>query len=399
MKAKLKKYWIILLVVVLIALFVLYKTVSVLSDQVNWEYAENITCSDSATFEATVFRDEQVLKSDNSGERYYCFNNGEKVAKNSVVAEYYSSGDAVRINDSIESLEAEISSLEKLDIQHKYYTADLGTVTDQLKLDVYSLVGSVEKNDFITVYSVRDDLGSLYNQRSLVIGERKDYSDIISAYKSQLDELKKSQSKPTASDTAPAAGYFVNYTDGFESAADFGKITELTAMPDLSNPEKAANTVGKIVKSAKSYILFETDADTAEKLSGKSTVSVKLPTFSDTLRVTVEKINKTKSGRLVILSTMSENSLLMSTRKTDINLSFNEYSGLKINTKAIRTVKNDDGENETGVYVQVGKYIIYKKVTVLYYGGEFAVAKSGESLKVKDEVVIGGNDIDERVRN
>ena len=37
--------------------------------------------------------------------------------------------------------------------------------------------------------------------------------------------------------------------------------------------------------------------------------------------------------------------------------------------------------------VQVGKYIKYKKVNVLYYGDEFAIIKSGESLKIKDEVV------------
>ena len=61
--------------------------------------------------------------------------------------------------------------------------------------------------------------------------------------------------------------------------------------------------------------------------------------------------------------------------------------------------KNEDGTTENGVYVQVGKYIKYKKVDVLYFGDEFAIIKAGDSLKIKDEVVIGGNAVDERVRN
>ena len=41
----------------------------------------------------------------------------------------------------------------------------------------------------------------------------------------------------------------------------------------------------------------------------------------------------------------------------------------------------------------------YKTVDVLYFGDDFAIIKAGDSLKIKDEVVIGGNAIDERVRN
>ena len=129
------------------------------------------------------------------------------------------------------------------------------------------------------------------------------------------------------------------------------------------------------------------------------TISIKLPTFSNRLTVTIDAINKTQTGEyIVVLSTMSENSMLMTARQMDINVYFEEYEGLKVDINSIRTTKNDKGETQTGVYVQVGKYIKYKKVNVLYYGDEFAIIKSGESLKIKDEVVIGGNDIDERVR-
>ena len=40
----------------------------------------------------------------------------------------------------------------------------------------------------------------------------------------------------------------------------------------------------------------------------------------------------------------------------------------------------------TGKITDPNEYIKYKKVNVLYYGDEFAIVKTGESLKIKDEV-------------
>lgn len=396
---KLKKNWMFILFAILLVAVVIYKLVSMASEQINWEYAENITYSENGTFSALIIRDEEVITTQNSGERRYCFANGEKIAKGSVIAEYYSSADYVRAKTQAENLETKINSLQKIEEQSRYYTADLGTVTSQIQNDIYNILDSVYHNDFSSVYTARDGLLENYNRRSLIVDDTTDFSQTLSSYNNELSELTKSLVSPIATDIANCAGYFVNFTDGSETAVDYKNVLSLTAIPEINEQESNANAVGKIVKTAKSYIAFQVDADTGERLSRKSTVDIKMPTFSDRLTVTVEAVNENENGCVVILSTMSENLLMLTARQTDVCVYFDDYTGLKVDIKAVRTVKNEDGTTENGVYVQVGKYIKYKKVDVLYFGDEFAIIKAGDSLKIKDEVVIGGNAVDERVRN
>ena len=396
---KLKKNWILILFVAIIVIVLIYKIISMASGQINWEYAENITYSENDTYTAVIIRDEEVITTTNSGERYYCFSNGEKVAKGSVIAEYYSSADQVRTKTQAETLTQKINSLEKLEQQHKYYTADLGTVTSQIQTEVYNLLDSAYHNDFSNVYTSRDELLESYNRRSLIIDNTTDFSQTIASYKEELSTFSANSISPTARDISQTSGYFVNFIDGNENTVDYQNATVLTKIPEIKEQDNDINAVGKFVKSAKSYIAFEVDADTGERLSKKTTVNIKMPTFSDRLTVTVDAVNENEHGCVVVLSTMSENLLMLTTRQTDVCVYFDDYTGLKVDIKAVRTVKNDDGTTENGVYVQVGKYIKYKTVDVLYFGDDFAIIKAGDSLKIKDEVVIGGNAIDERVRN
>lgn len=398
----LKKRGFTILIAIIIILFLTYLLVSLASQQVNWAYAENITFSESESFKAIVIRDEQVINSKNKGECYYRYYNGEKVAKGSVIAEYYSSGEQVRNKNHAETLRNEISELNKISEQNKYYSADLGTVTSQIKSQIYGVIDAFEENDFSAFYKTRTELLNSYNRRGLILGENENYDAACAEIQAKIKELGDTNANPIARDFAPSSGYFVNFIDGLEEVYDYKKITEITELPkipeiDDEQTEKTNST--KIVRSAKSYIVFQIDKNTAAKIGDKKTISIKLPTFSNRLTVTIDAINKTQTGEyIVVLSTMSENSMLMTARQMDINVYFEEYEGLKVDINSIRTTKNDKGETQTGVYVQVGKYIKYKKVNVLYYGDEFAIIKSGESLKIKDEVVIGGNDIDERVR-
>ena len=145
---KLKKNWMFILFAILLVAVLIYKLVSMASEQINWEYAENITYSENGTFSALIIRDEEVITTRNSGERRYCFANGEKISKGSVIAEYYSSADYVRAKTQAENLETKINSLQKIEEQSRYYTADLGTVTSQIQNDIYNILDSVYHNDF-----------------------------------------------------------------------------------------------------------------------------------------------------------------------------------------------------------------------------------------------------------
>lgn len=398
----LKKKAIPILITVVIVLCLTYLLVSIATQQINWSYAENITYSESESYKAIVIRDELVINSKNTGECYYRYQNGEKVAKGSVIAEYYSSGEQVRNKNYAESLQNEINELTKISEQNKYYSADLGTITSQIKTQIYDVIDAFESNDFSAFYKTRTELLNSYNRRGLVVGESENYDAACAEIQTKLQELSNTNATPTARDIAPSAGYFVNFTDGLEEMYDYKKITEITEfpkIPEIDEEQSKTTNSTKIVRSAKSYIVFQVDKDTASKINDKKTVNIKLPTFSNRFAVTIEALNKTKTGEyIVVLSTMSENSMLMTARQTDINVYFEDYKGLKVDINSVRTITNDKGETVTGVYVQVGDYIKYKKINVLYYGDEFAIVKSGESLKIKDEVVIGGNNVDERVR-
>ncbi len=388
-----KKRWIIILAILLVFLLLLYFIASYFSDQITWQYAERYTYFDTAKFNAVVIRDEQVITSQNTGNRYYCCYNGEKIAKGKAVAEYYSSADILINKRRISEITNKISYLKKIDEQNSFYKADEGSNSLQIKNTIYDMVNCIDNNLLSNLPESNNKLERLMNIRTLIRNERTDFKSVISNYESQLDSLKSSSSELTGEDYAPESGYFLNYTDGFETKFDFSKVYEMSKMPSLEKAEKNDKAIGKIVKGAKSYIVFEVDAELGKSLSNKSTVKVKLPTFAEKLVVSVDAVNKSGNGYIVVLSTMSENVMMLSTRSTDINIYMNECSGLKIDSKALRTIKNSDGKVETGVYIQVGKQIKFREVEVEYSGKDIVIVKEGGELKVRDEVVIGGNDL------
>ena len=116
---------------------------------------------------------------------------------------------------------------------------------------------------------------------------------------------------------------------------------------------------------------------------------------TQTLEATVEKINHdSKSGdAIIILNCTNMNAELSAIRIKDVQIVIDDYTGLRVNKKAIR-VK----DKKQGVYVVIGSNVKFREINIIYSANDYVIVDSDNSddqLKVYDDVIIKGKGLDE----
>ena len=194
---------------------------------------------------------------------------------------------------------------------------------------------------------------------------------------------------------AEQSGYFVSKTDGYEEillSDDLSKIT--TEFLDGIKAETHKDTVvGKIVSDYEWYIAAQVSIN--QSLNYKEGDRLKLLTAlksSPELSVTVEKINISDNGdgAVLIFSCNEMNSELATMRSGPMTVVKTEYSGLRVDRKALRVV---DGQR--GVYVLSGMQINFVPVDIIYSNESYIICKKDNEsvLKLYDSVVVKGRNL------
>lgn len=384
-------------VILLIAVFAVHQAVSSLYNPVTTETAIYSDIADGLNITGIIIRNETLVTKSGNGVMHFLIGDGNRVAKDGVIANIYDSESASITLERIDSVDSKIKDIEEMLSYNDLEAADLDMINSKVKQNLNNLIISGANGNFDTFSEKSEELLSSYNRRQAAMGETTDFSAQLSALKAQKEQL--SASLPAAKGTLTAAqsGYFVSKTDGYEKALTCDNLDAIT--PEYLNSINAESTdegiVGKIVSDYQWYIAAEVSIN--ESLNYKEgdnlTIYTSVKSYPK-LQVTVSQINMSdsQSSAVVLFACNDMNSELASIRTGPMTVVKKEYSGLKIPKKALRVV-----DSKRGVYVLTGMQVKFVEVNVIFTDGEYMICEKQTSdstvLRLYDEVIVKGKNL------
>ena len=384
-------------VILLIAVFAVHQAVSSLYKPVKTETAVFSDMSDGLNITGVIIRNETLVSAGDSGVLHFIIGDGNRVAKDGVIANIYDSESASIIIERIDSVNGKIADIEEMLSYNNLEAADLDMINAKVHQNLNNLIICGGNGNYDAFSDKSDELLSAYNRRQAAMGETADFSAQLSALKAEKDQL--AASLPAAKGTlrAEKSGYFVSKADGYETVLTCENPESIT--PEYLNGIKAEtvteNTVGKIVSDYEWYIAAEVSVN--ESLNFKEgdalTIYTSVKSYPK-LPVTVKKINISESsgGAVVLFACNDMNSELASMRTGPMTVVKKEYSGLKVPTSARRVV-----DSKLGVYVLTGMQVKFVEVKVLFTDGDYMICEKqtsdGNVLRLYDEVIVKGKNL------
>lgn len=392
---------------------------------VRTEIATYVSGDDPGTAEViqatgTAVRKESVIQQQTSGVITYVIDDGGKVSKGGTVAELYATEQDAAAQQQIETLNLQISQLQKLSNPGSTYAADQDTLTKQISQKLIALLQQSALGEYDTLEETREDLLYVLNERQIVTNKVENFDDRISSLTLQRDALCAGR-QSLGSVSAPAAGIFISEADGYESVFDYDNILSVTVDEYRAALQTAvsapADAVGKICGEFKWYVVCTVSAENALKFLEGNAVTLSFPfATSGSITAVVRAVNQEtiESEAAVVLECSTMNEELARLRTETCSISVTQYSGIRVSQKAVhfaevtRTVENEDGEEvaETkqvkGVYVMHGSEILFRQIVPLYSTATYVICDpnpdedelmTDETVQLYDEIVVEGTDL------
>ena len=380
------------LVAVLLVAYISVQAVNALTAY-KTEMAVMHSAYDSIECNGFIIRNESVLSGGENGILRYVLKDGERVSKNGVVAEIYSTEEAVYAKEEYDELTERINRMEESERQAKGGSINLETINTQSRSSLLDMLSAFDNGDMDSVYDISEEYLDLINRRQILTGDLDGYGTLISELKSQRDAAAAKMQTSSSSIRSANSGYFIKSIDGYENSISVEELANIT--PDMLNSVTATDmgdAIGKVVGDYDWYIATEIDNTTAMSLAVGQTYSIDFNvSTAEKVPATVKYMNRFDNTTVVVFSCSYMNSTLAHLRSCQIEVILKEYSGLIVNTDAVRIA-----DDVKGVYVDNGYMIKFKPIEVIYTGDGYMLCKVSEDksgLVLYDEVIIGGRNL------
>lgn len=392
-----KKFSPIKIIIIFLALtFVIHQLVSIFYKPISTESAYFHTASKGFDVTGIIIRNESLVKTDKDGVLHFITPDGNRVAKNGVIANIYQNEDASITLSHIDTIKKKIDDIEDIISQNNVQAGNLDVANHNVDSKLNELVLSSSFGDFNNVQEQCEELLTSLNRRKALLGETADFSAQLSSLNAELKSLESSLSNPIGKITSNESGYFISKTDGYEQTFDISDLSKITPefLSNLSKQKFSDNVVGKIVSDYEWYIAAKVSLD--QSLNFKEGDSLTIHTTvkaSPDLPVKVKKINLSSDGTdaVILFSCSSMNSELATMRSGAMKVIKQEYSGLRVPKKALRVV---DGKK--GVYVVSGMQVKFVPIEIVFTGDDFILCKKTDvdgDLRLYDQVVVKGKNL------
>jgi len=382
---------------VFIIAYVGYQAYMIKSSPVKTETALEKTVYETIDTKAFFVRDESYIKTKGNGTIVPLITDGMRVAKGDTVAVLFKDDDSARDFNRINEINDSINYYKSLKNRVGVQTTDLSSLDKRIDSSCASYINALRKGDVTSLSKYRDALKESVTARQLATGGAISVEEKISSLEDELKTLNNKTSGYTGI-TASNPGYYISTIDGFETAVKYKDAIDcnVDTIKELlsSKPDSDENAMGKLVDSFNWYVLCTVPTKKVTSFKTDSKIKILLPNSSvQQLEAKFVKVNDNKDGETAIVLCGNEmNEVIANLRLEDIQLVLNEYSGFRIDNRAIREV---DGEQ--GVFVLVGNIVKFRKINIIYSAADYSIVnnidnESGQ-LRMYDEVITEGTDL------
>jgi hypothetical protein len=409
----------------LLLFYVGYQIFKANYSSIRTEAVSYFTASQTVKASVVALRNEVLLTSPASGAVDFAINSGSRVAKGGTVAEIYADEEQISVKHQIEDIDSEIQQLQNLQQSAGAYSLSADTANERICMKLTDILNYISSGEMSKVYSDKSSLLNLLSEKEIGIGKVKDFKSRISELQEQRKVIAAKSGQPTGTIVSPEAGYFIESTDGMESAYDISKITSITCS-DIQKllsmkTSQVSGSIGKIDRDYKWYLVCIIPADELvafrQQMDSGDSVSIQFPFVSNmSISATLKTINMTSdnSQGAVVLQCKELNSELAGIRRETANISFGEYTGLRVSQKAVHyanvksTTKDANGKATTvekkvmGVYVLHGNQLAFRQIVPEFSTESYVICKANpnddeiltpDTVKYNDEVVVEGTNL------
>ncbi len=364
------------------------------------ETAYEYVVEDTLAATGLMIREERIIRPEVQGVMAYDYENGDRVGKNQVVAHLYESeADAVRSSE-IRALDGQIQLLEASGDADMTGFSQVEAISEQIHSRINEIVkiraGTASPGDLQTLQS---ELLTQLNRRLIAIGQLDSFEDILDELEAEREALEGELEGEVIELTTPATGYFAGSIDGLEGLCTTemaGRLTpeNLEKWIDLAATIETDESCCKVITGYEWIFAIPVEAADVGRFTEGRSIQLAFP-FVDTARVpvTVEAVLEDAStgGAVVLLSGNQMSADLASLRTQTVQVIFRSYTGLRIDTDAIRF----DGTTP-GVLVEGTTRIQFKRIDTIYEGAGFILSRISDDsdfVRLYDEVVVEGSNV------
>lgn len=371
-----------------------------LYNPIKTEVASLYTTTESVGFKGIYVRDEKLVSYNVNGVINYLHPDGSKIAKNSVIAEVYSSQNDLAIQQEIESLEAQKEVLQDAQALVGTDTSQLESFSTQIYDKHAQIMQSLYDSDYKTASSLKADMLNLQSKKEIVKGTETSYQSKIAEIENRITMLKGQISREPYAISIGETGYFVSAVDGFEDVLNSDTVFELTkeqieyvisAEEQESNP---SGVIGKLIDGYRWYMVAVFETVRLGTIFEGATVNLHIGSSQQNVKADIISLKRQEDGSSIcIFECDTFSSDFVDGRVAQVKLMMDDYEGIRIPTEAIRV------ENEkVGVYVLVGGIEVkFKQIKQIISEEDYTlvVDTSDESgyISLYDTIIVEGKDL------
>ncbi len=383
-------------VAIFMVAYLVYNAIDANYSSVKTETATMKTVEKSVSAKVFIVRDESYISGKAAGTVVPLIEDGQRVAEGQDIAAVFSNDDDAEKFVELQKINGEIERFENIEAADKLNIRDITSYDATTNEEFLKLVETISAGDYASLsdfaYSVRDRETS----RQVSLGYDVDTSAVLSELRAEASSLSSIMPQYLKADNT---GYYISSTDGYENTLSYADVTKLT-VDDINKAVKDSPDEGKISLSGKLvnnfnwYVAAVVDRNDIDELSVGKSVKVRfLDSFAEDAKMTVAAINTSSDGKAAIIlrcNTITPDTAQLRIENADIV--FETISGYKISKEAMRTL---DGVN--GVYVKRGNLVNFRRITVLYTGDDYVIARTYEAENANYEAEMEGIEEEDRI--
>ncbi|MBQ5778192.1 MAG: hypothetical protein IIV97_05185 [Oscillospiraceae bacterium] len=356
---------------------------------------------DVIDIDGIVIRDESVLRrGTSSGVLEMNVYEGERTGNGGTVAVIYADENSAQKSREAEELSEQISRMNAL-YSKSGENYDISAANDKISDQAVKLLTLWQDGVSNTTEETVEALKLQVLEREYIYRDKAELLEVIEDLRKERDKLRSGTSVKKRI-YSPAAGYFSQYTDGYEKAL----TVDLAMSASVSEFEKSAKSfaegagdaVGKLISTNKWYLASVIDEKEASRLSPGAIMSLK---FSDkalpSVNAEIVRLTEPENGKvLAVFCCNTHISNFTKVRKISADAVVKTYSGLKVPREALRV--SEDGQN--GVYCLIDSQVKFKPVDIIFEKDSYYISAydsaDTKSLLLYDEIVVSAKNLENR---